>query len=147
VLLYLVMLWRALHTLRAPRSIGTLQRLIRWMAVVWLLYCAIGSPWFWPWYIVVFFGLFALLEASDEEGEEKVPVDKQANMFNGMARLLVFSMLSLYCFMTWGPAHTFIPGFPGFQWSFLGGLWAWLLPLAGTALLIRLRFSTRGKIS
>ena len=145
VLLYLVMLWRAL---RAPWHMATLHALVRWMAVVWLLYCAIGSPWFWPWYIVTFFGLFALLEASDEDNEEKVfPWKFWPLSTPWMARLLVFSMLSLYCFMTWGPLHTFIPGFPGFQWSFLGSLWAWLLPLVGTVLLIRLRFRTRVEIS
>ena len=154
VLLYLVILWRAV---RAPNHIGTLHELIHWMALTWLLYCAIGSPWFWPWYIVVFFGLFALLEASGKDTEEMVPVDNPGSASTPwqfwplhapwMARLLVFSMLSLYCFMTWGPLHTFVPGFPGFQWSFLGGLWAWLIPLTGAALLIRLRFLTKVKIS
>src|SRR5260370_833767 len=55
---YLILCCRAI---RAPNRINTIPGLVRWMALVWLLYCAIGSPWYWPWYLVTFFGLFALV--------------------------------------------------------------------------------------
>ncbi len=147
-ILYTLLLWRAF---RFPQRIATLNGLLRWMAIAWLLYCAVGSPWFWPWYMVTFFGLFALIEASSSVKETGEP---SAHTYDWprpedltCARLLVFSMLSLYCFITWGPAHTFVPGLPGFLWSYFNGLWVWLLPSGATVLLARetrwLRFLTR----
>jgi hypothetical protein len=150
VMIYLFLCFRLL---RASWHINTIDGLIRWMAVIWLVYCAIGSPWFWPWYIVTFFGLFALLEASNKDAPEEILEGGKVRR-NGIAsffdllrgpagintyfvRLLTFSMLSLYTFTTWGPLHTFVPGLPGFLWSYLSGLWAWILPLVGTALLLR----------
>src|SRR5450759_3589554 len=60
--LYGLCCWRALSSrARLQTPIG----LIRWMALVWLLYCAIGTPWFWPWYTAIFFALFALLESTE----------------------------------------------------------------------------------
>ena len=140
VLLFLVILWRMV---RAPWRLRSLRGLIYWMAVVWILYCAIGSPWFWPWYMVTFFGLFALLEASDEE--EEAANESQQHIFPWRlwfmrtpwtARLLSISMLTLYCLIT-APARNFVYGLPSFQWSDTTGAWAWLLPLAAGALLIR----------
>ena len=55
-----------------------------------------------------------------------------------MVRLLAFSMLSLYCFIAWGPRYSFVPGLPGFLWSYFGGLWVWVVPLLG-AVLVRWR--------
>src|SRR5260370_37523945 len=60
VIIYMLLCWRIL---RAPQRISTLQSLVRWMALVWLVYCAIGSSWVWPWYITTFFGPFSLIEA------------------------------------------------------------------------------------
>lgn len=153
VILYAILFLWMVH---APGRIATITGLIRWMALAWLLYCAIGSPWFWPWYIVTFFGLFALLEASGkEEGalfiEARTGKDK-GRPYNGywfrkdlyFVRLLAFSMLSLYCFFTWGPYHSFVPGLPGFLWWSFNGLWAWLLPLIGTAVLVRWRRKEAG---
>ncbi|HCJ34318.1 MAG TPA: hypothetical protein DHV65_08470, partial [Ktedonobacter sp.] len=37
--------------------------------------------------------------------------------------------LSIYCFYAWAPQNSFIPGLPGFQWTDLRGLWAWVIPL------------------
>src|SRR5260370_1381697 len=135
---YLILCWRAI---RAPKRINTIPGLVRWMALVWLVYCAIGSPWFWPWYLVTFFGLFALLEASDAE----TPDENQREIFPWRlwfmrtpwaARLLSFSVLTIYCLIT-GASRSFVHGLPGFQWSDFAGAWAWLLPLAGSALLLR----------
>ncbi len=128
VLVYAVLCWRAI---RGPVRINTIPNLIRWMALVWLLYCALGSPWFWPWYLVTFFGLFALIEVTSKR-------ERWSYYFLQLplaTRILVFSMLSLYCFYTWGPSHTFVPLFPGFLWNYLCGLLIWILPL----LALRLR--------
>ena len=140
VLLYLVLLWRMI---RAPWKIGSLREMVYWMAVVWIVYCAIGSPWFWPWYLVTFFGLFALLEAShaDTPGEEKNPREMFPWRLWIMhtpwaARLFVFSMLTFYCLVA-APARVFIHGLPGFQWADFAGAWAWLPPLVGSTLLMK----------
>ncbi len=139
VLLYLVMLWRMV---RATWRLRSLRGLIYWMAVAWLLYCAIGSPWYWPWYIVTFLGLFALLEATDEDAS----TENQGTLFPWslpfmhnpwIARLLTFSMFTMYSFMT-GPMHSFIYGLPGFQWSDMTGAWGWLVPVIGIALAERI---------
>lgn len=138
VLLYLVMLWRMI---RAPWKLRSLRGMVYWMAVTWIVYCAIGSPWFWPWYLVTFFGLFALLEASDAETPDENPREIFPWRLWFMrtpwaARLFIFSMLTLYCLIT-GPSRSFVQGLPGFQWSDFVGAWAWLLPLAGSVLLMK----------
>ena len=131
---YLILCWRAI---RAPKRINTIPGLIRWMALVWLVYCAIGSPWYWPWYLVTFFGLFALVEATHTRKEWsfsflRLPL---------ATRLLAFSMLSLYCFYTWGPLYTYVPGLQGFLWNYVCGLWIWILPL------LAFHLRSRSKIS
>jgi hypothetical protein len=107
--------------LKAPRSINTLPSLIRWMALCWLLYSLLGSSWFWPWYIIAFFGLATLLTASTGNvlllSFLRLPL---------ALYLLTFSMLCLYCFYTWAPHASTIPYLPYFQWSYLRGLWIWL---------------------
>lgn len=143
VIIYVVSCWRALGLrlfpsrrigslegaciVKAENSINTPLRLIRWMTFIWLLYCAIGTPWTWPWYTVTFFGLFALSEAVDSNEGQKHSYLRILRL-PLVVRLLAFSMLSLYCFYTWGPFATFVPWLPGFRWAFWRGLWAWLLP-------------------
>ena len=122
LLLYAYTLWRAM---RAPEALRTMVSLLRWLALVWLLYCAIGTPWSWPWYLVTFFGLYALVAATQQE---EVPVLGSGRESLAVS-LLAFSMLSIYCFYAWAPHATFIPGLPGFQWAYLRGMWAWFLPL------------------
>jgi hypothetical protein len=122
VLLYVLLCWLAI---RVPHGLSTLRGLFCWMALVWLLYCAIGSPWFWPWYTTTFFGLYALVQAvgtrkSAPSGTARLPL---------AVHMLSFSMLSLYCFLAWFPAHIFVSPLPGFRWLYLSGLWAWGLPL------------------
>jgi hypothetical protein len=128
LVIYMLLCWRVI---RRPARISTLRGMISWMAVAWLVYCALGSPWFWPWYIVTFFGVYALIEASTSYGNQAFGVY--------FVRLLIFSMLSIYCLNTWGPTHSFIPGFPGFEWSYLSGLCVWVLPLVGAAILARIK--------
>lgn len=119
----LIYLALCLFALRRGR-VDTLPKLIGWMAVTWLLYNFIGSPWFWPWYLVTFFGLFALLEGLQPEtwfsGIFKLPL---------AVRLLTFSSLTVYCFYTWGALNTSLPGYPMFELAFMRGPWVWLLPL------------------
>ncbi len=120
--LFLYQLWRVLKT---QRGIRTPLQLISWMTWAWLLYCAIGSPWMWPWYLSLFFGLFALLEiASDPPLPDYLPL---------AVRLLAFSMLSIYVFFTWGAYAIYFPLLPNFRWSFWRGFWAWLIPLGAVA--------------
>ncbi|HYX50241.1 MAG TPA: hypothetical protein VE843_10890, partial [Ktedonobacteraceae bacterium] len=130
LVIYMLLCWRII---RKPERINSLRGMIGWMAVTWLIYCALGSPWFWPWYIVTFFGLFALIET-------KVNYDSQG-MTTYFVRLLTFSMFIIYCFNSWGPTHSFIPGFPGFEWSYLNGLLVWAIPLIGAILLPKVRAS------
>jgi hypothetical protein len=119
-LTYLVLCLVALR----PGRVDTLPKLIGWMAASWLLYCFIGSPWFWPWYLVTFLGLFAILESLHPRswiyGMFRLPL---------AARLLTFSSLTLYCFYTWGAIRTTLPGYPTFEISFVRGLWVWIVPL------------------
>ena len=122
LILYSILCWRAF---RRPGQVDSVPGLIRWMALVWLLYCAVGSPWFWPWYLVAFFGLFALLEALHGETSWSFSFFK----LPAAVRLLAFSSFSFYCFYAWGPAHTAIFGDQGLLLTALRGLWIWLLPL------------------
>jgi uncharacterized membrane protein SirB2 len=122
VILYALLCWRAIRT---ARTLNTLPSLMRWLAGIWLLYCAIGTPWSWPWYTVTFFGLYALVGATSTDeitvfGLRGVPL---------ATSLLAFSMFSIYCFYAWGPHSSFIPGLPAFQWAYLRGLWVWGIPL------------------
>lgn len=101
--------------------IATFPAMIRWLALAWLLYCLVGSPWFWPWYMITFFGLAALSMALSEDGRPLAGwIDLRAAFF-----LLSFSLLSVYCFSTWGPALTGLPPLAYFAASHLRGLWAW----------------------
>jgi len=132
VIVYMLLCWRAM---RVPHGVNTLPRLLRWLALVWLLYCVIGSPWFWPWYTITFFGLYALIEAIYPRDLAPFAVLR----LSLAVRLLALSMLSLYCFVTWNPDHAFVPGLPNFKWLYLSGLWIWLLPLLALRFPLKLR--------
>jgi hypothetical protein len=148
VTIYALLCWRVI---RKPELINTPRGLIRWMAVAWLAYCVFGSPWFWPWYIITFFGLFALIEASrSEDGAllDLVPWPWSTGTLIFFVRLLTFSMLCIYCFFTWGLYHSFVPALPGFEWSYFSGLWTWAFPLIGVIILMkqgRRRIDTRNR--
>jgi len=122
LVVYVALCVRALIT---SRSINTLPALVRWMTLVWFSYCLFGTPWFWPWYMITFFGLFALVEGSDPSSNTwfqllNVPF---------AVRVFAFTMLSVYCFYTWAPYASFFPYIFHAQWVYLRGLWAWFLPL------------------
>ena len=121
IIVFALFCWQ---TLRTPNYINTLPSLIRWLAFAWLIYCAIGSPWFWPWYLLTFFGLYALVEATN---------DTKVWPFSFLrlplaVHLLTLSMLILYCFYTWAPTHSYVHVLPGFLWTDFRGL-IWLIPL------------------
>jgi hypothetical protein len=142
VIIYALLCWRII---RRPEHISTPPGLIRWMAIIWLVYCAFGSPWFFPWYITTFFGLFALIEALPGDNDslfDFIPRPFGSRIY--FVRLLAFSMLSLYCFSSWGPKNSLVTGLPGFLWSTFSGLWAWVLPPLGAYLL--LRFSRKARV-
>ncbi len=84
------------------------------LLALWLLYCAIGTPWFWPWYTVTFFGLFALV-ASVEVDSTREQLIFKALRSPQFISLCTFCMLSLYCFFTLGPLNTFVPWLPRFR--------------------------------
>lgn len=134
---YIWLCWRGLFQHR----IVDIPQLIRWMTLAWLLYCLVGSPWFWPWYSVTFFGLFALVSSLDldnwrqQSGRLRLPL---------AAYVLALSMLCLYCFTCFAPYETMFPGLPGFRWAFLRGL-VWCLPLI-TLLLYRKKTRERPPI-
>jgi hypothetical protein len=121
-----------LYSVVTPRRINSLPMLIRWMAFAWFLYCLVGSPWLWPWYLTTFFGLFAVVEATESYGR---PL--QAFLHMPLAvRLFAFATLTLYCFDTWGPHVTLVPGFPGnFHLIYLRGLWLCVIPLLAIRLI------------
>ncbi len=125
VLLYGIL---CLRTLSAQYALRTPLQLIRWMACAWFLYCAVGAPWFWPWYMVIFFGLFALLETADSHMNQYIGMLRQGYL-PLFVRLLAFSMLTLYCFYPWGLYVTTISWLPDFRLVYLKGLWAWFIPL------------------
>lgn len=112
-----------------PERINTLPKLVGWLAVAWLLYCLAGSPWFWPWYMTAFFGLAALSMAMSDDGTTLFrfhdsigpTIDLRSAFF-----LLSFTMLTVYCISTWGPAFTGILSLPYFALSHLRGIWGWI---------------------
>lgn len=137
VVIYAALCWQVLQK---PDSMRSVSGLIRWCALIWLCYCAVGSPWYWPWYITTFLGLYALVEALPEKRDVLAYPTRQTSfrqrlmaiqkflLYPATARMLTFSMLTLYCFTTWAGQHSFVPGLTNFPWSSFGGAWAWLLP-------------------
>jgi hypothetical protein len=130
-----------LRALCVPQTMRTLPSLFRWMALAWLLYCLIGTPWFWPWYSITFFGPYALIEVTG----------KQKWQFSGFlflpfaVRLYAFCLLSLYCFLTWAPHAAVFQQLPHFQWAYFRGLWVWtwILPPLAVYLYHRISFIQR----
>jgi len=133
--LYAFFCWKALTT---KGTMNTLPSLVRWLALAWLLYCALGAPWFWPWYIVTLLGLSALIESTSSGKELLFGLFRQPLA----TYLLSFSMLSIYCFYAWGPHDYYIPWLPDFQLAYLHSLWAWGIPLLAIRGLWRLGGST-----
>ena len=135
LVIYLLLCYRII---RKPARISTLRGMIGWMAVTWLVYCALGSPWFWPWYVVTFFGLYALIETSTSYDNRGI--------VTYFVRLLTFSLFFIYFLNSWAPIHSFVPGLPGFLWSYLNGLFVWIFPLTGAIILSRVK-DIRFKVS
>jgi hypothetical protein len=129
VVLYIAFCLRSLFL---PRSVNTLPALIRWLALAWLLYCFIGSPWFWPWYIITFLGLAAVIEP--------VNIQKIAGFFTfrpfqgkslnltAFSRVISVSTLSIYFFTILAPDAILVPFLPHLRWMYLRGLLTWLPP-------------------
>jgi hypothetical protein len=129
VLLYAAFCLRSLFL---PRSVNTLPALIRWLALAWLLYCFVGSPWFWPWYITTFLGLAAVIELVhiEETVASFTPKPFQSKPFNLtiFSRVISASMLSIYFFTILAPDAVIIPFLPHVRWMYLRGPLAWVPP-------------------
>src|SRR5258706_5170708 len=91
VVIYIYLCGRAI---RRPEPLYTLPCLLRCLAGAWFLYCLIGTPWFWPWYMVTFFGFYAIIAGTSLEKEGKPGFSRLPLAI----ALLAFSMLSIYCF-------------------------------------------------
>lgn len=120
-LLYAALCWR---WLRRDAATVRLPDLLRVCAVAWLLYCILGTPWFWPWYAVTFFGLYALVQATSDSRQPLLVFSLEMPPL--AIALLSFSLLSIYCFYAWPLDATYIAGF---KLAFFRGLWVWGLPL------------------
>ncbi len=124
VVLYGWLCWQAIRKVYTLRTVASL---VGWLALAWFVYCALGTSWFWPWYMVTFFGLYAVVAATSSTrivlfGFTITPLTLS---------LLAFSMLTIYCFYAWNFDATFVRGLPDFSWSYLRGVWAWGIPLLG----------------
>jgi len=107
-----------LQALFTRYRLRTPVQLIQWMTIAWFLYCLVGAPWFWPWYAVTFFGLFALVEASAR-------TERQV-LWSVATCVFAFCLLSVYCFFVGGIYNSFVPFLTGFRWAYLRGVWVWL---------------------
>ena len=107
------------------QGLKNIADLLRWMAMAWLVYLLVGSPWFWPWYAITLFGLCALLEASSARFQRVLGVLDLPRA----ERMATFSLLTLYCWLSLAPVKTLIPHLHLFQVAYLRGLWIWLPPL------------------
>jgi hypothetical protein len=114
--------WICCATLRNPRLVRTPLALVSWLACVWLCYCFIGSPWFWPWYLILFFGLLTLVEAC-QIGNCSIPFILKGFDMGLVNRALSLGMFGLY--VLW----VFYNLLPGYRLHYLSSQLAWLLPL------------------
>jgi hypothetical protein len=114
-----------IRVLLNPRRMRSLLHLLGWWAFSWFFYCLIGSPWLWPWYFTTFFGLFALLEATND-----FPL-LLARIINIplASRLFAFALLNIYVLDTWATHSGRVLGIPHFPWAYTRGLWLCVLPL------------------
>jgi hypothetical protein len=116
-----------LRTLYGPHRLYTPLHFIRFSALIWFLYCIFGAPWFWPWYTITFFGLFALLEAT-QEFSWQAPTFLGTLTIPRAVRLFTIGVFGLYLFGA-QPLATFIPGFFPMRWAYFRGLWTWIVPV------------------
>ncbi|GLV54579.1 hypothetical protein KDH_14260 [Dictyobacter sp. S3.2.2.5] len=124
-----------IRSIRQPRCINTWPALVAWLACTWLLYCVVGSPWYWPWYAIILFGLFALLAMTQQElsiGRTPVRFVFGSLDVTLLAGLLSISMVGLYCLWV------FYNLLPKLQPTYLTSLWVWGMPLV-VMVLVRIR--------
>jgi len=130
--IYSVLCLRAMH--RSYRLVTPLH-LIRFLALIWFIYCALGAPWFWPWYTITFFGLFALLEASQVFSWSTWTFLGTLTIPRAV-RLFTIGVFSLYIFGG-QPLGFVVPGFYPMRWTYFRGLWTWIIPLYIFSLYVR----------
>ncbi|GCF08795.1 hypothetical protein [Dictyobacter arantiisoli] len=111
-----------LRTFLRPQLVNTLSALIGWLTCLWLLYCIVGSPWFWPWYAIIIFGLLALLEVTQYKHNPTSLVLFSSLDISLFGILLSISMMGLYCLWI------FYNLLPNFQLTYLTSLLIWGVP-------------------
>jgi len=116
-----------LRTIYRSHRLYTPLHFLRFSALLWLLYCALGSPWFWPWYTITFFGLFALLEAMQVFSWETQTFWGALTVPRAV-RLFTIGIFGVYLFGV-QPLSLPIPGFFPMRWAYFRGLWIWIIPL------------------
>ncbi|WP_376795077.1 hypothetical protein [Thermogemmatispora sp.] len=121
-----------LSALRRPASIRSFSALCGWMALAWLLFCFVGSTWFWPWYLVSWVGLSLLALATDKRWQNLL----RSRALAVTLALTAFCMLSIYAGYVWGMERTGLPLWPGLQISWLRGLWGWSFLLLAIPLVL-----------
>jgi len=140
-------------SLLRPRYVNTVPALIRWLALAELLYCVVGSPWFWPWYAIPLIGLLTVIEADGSIHIRLVPF-LRAFPLGTFARVLTISMSTLCIIGAWKPGQSSLPllsnlkwlywngYFPllyHFRWDYFAGMSIWALPLAAIGIEVLLR--------
>jgi hypothetical protein len=117
-----------LKTMSGAHRLHTPLHLIQFSALTWLLYCAFGAPWFWPWYTITFFGLFALLEAT-QEFSWQAPTLLGTLTIPRAVRLFTMGVFSIYLFGA-QPLSAYTPYFFPMHWAHFRGLCTWIIPLS-----------------
>ncbi|BCL78189.1 hypothetical protein ccbrp13_06540 [Ktedonobacteria bacterium brp13] len=118
----LIYLYACIRCLRQPRMMRTPLALLSWLNFVWLAYCFIGSPWFWPWYVILSISLLAIIEACQYDGRF-IPFTFGGLPVGPIGRALSFSTLGLY--VLW----IFYGLLPGYGLSYVSSQLVWFAPL------------------
>jgi hypothetical protein len=116
-----------LYVINGRHRLSTPRQLFYFMALTWILYCGFGAPWFWPWYTTTFFGLFAILEAT-QAFSWQFPTFLGTLTIPRTVRLFTFGIFGLY-FYSVLPLNSLIPNFYPMRWCYFRGLLAWLVPV------------------
>jgi hypothetical protein len=113
-----------LMALVRPRYVNSPLALSGWMAFVWIYYCLVGDPWFWPWYLIIVFGLFALLEAVQGiGGTENLPFTLGGHLDIALLnRAIAVGMFGLY--VLWN----FYNVLPHYGYRYVSSILIWLAP-------------------
>ena len=103
-----------------PRYVHTSVAFIGWMACVWLYYCLVGVPWFWPWYLILLFGCLAVLE-SVQGSQKDIPFTLSGNLNIALfSRALTVSLFGFYCLWNFNGR---------FHYQYMNSVLIWFVPM------------------